>query len=887
MTEVSNNFSLEKPVVSGITDKQQSAAQVQHSPLKKNGADVFWRKEKKKNTGLIERLYNVIKNATGFGVGSKKVEKELEKLKSGQVKKEQFIKTVKDYNTSQENAANVLGDLFSVGAAGITYFGLRNEAKLHHAGKKLNDKFGTEVSLSTFLEDIGKGGFRWSTMKKIYGRILAYSATSKTKLALFTTGIAALVGGMTKLQVLQLNRIGSQEFKTDKKDFHGAVNPYDKAAYKIEKKVKRDSKRNSNFRALISGAINGAMMPLAIVGGALVGIPAYMVGNSLNRYFIGQKHSEKTINGYVDNLTNDGVTHAALAAATLIPMAKKGRFSAEFDKNLKIAFDEINAHNVLKDNPYDGKSAFQQINDLIFSEAKIKELVDLSSGTGKSIEERITALSEENIFAVKLKQIENGDELATALQEGCPATRTIEEAAQEIKSKLGEGYKVKTNMGTGTVAETYLVETPEGKEVCVKMLKKGIDADKIARDKQKFIDIVNAQKDKTDAEKKYLIKNIENLAESVSKEIDFNNEMKAAQKLVDYTKTARVVKPIEVKNGLYVMEKADGISLKKLLEINRIDFLIKITEKHIQNAKKPDVKKYYEEMLEYYKKEKENYGSVAAELKLSEKDMDYLIDEYLKVLVEQLYKTDKAGRTLHADIHPGNIFVDTNALKNRDKKAFTLIDTGNTIDLTAEQAERSMRLTQYLEHGDAKDLAKYFVSDADLSASKLSKEEAEKKIEEALTKVFFDSDIRLNTMNNNEIITLTSNIMKDMEIMPGDSQLSLEKARTSAKKSFDALLQIWAQESVGNAVDKKGKLTQSAFLLNTIRKAINKANEYEELQQAQERKNLWQMIKSPKEFFKSQNNPNYKEKNSKDYLVYHLKQDIKQRKSDIIDDIDF
>ena len=878
MTEISTNPQL-KPVTEVSKTAENKPNQVQYAPRHPVGADKFWQHEKKKNTGLIEKLYNKIKNLTGFGIGSKKVEEKLQKVKSGEVSKAEFIKTVNDYNTSQENSAQVLGDLFSVGAAGITYFGLRNEAKLHHAGKALNEKFGTKTTLSTFLEDVGKGGLNWKTTKKIYGRILAFSATSKTKLAMFTTGIAALIGGLTKLQVLQLNRIGSQEFKTDKKDFNGAKNPYDKAAYKISKKMHNSSKRNSNLRGFLSGAINGAMMPLSILGGAIVGIPAYLVGNSLNRYFVGQKHSQKTLNGYVENLTNDGVTHAALAAATLIPMAKKGRFSAEFDKNLEIAFKEINAHEKLKDNPYSGKSAFEQINDLIFSDAKIKELVDLSSATGKSIEERITALSDENIFAVKLKQIQNGDELASALQEGCPPTRTLEEAAQEIKSILGEGYKTKVNMGTGTVAETYLVETPDGKEVCVKMLKKGIDADKIARDKQKFIDMVNAQTGKTDAEKKYLIKNIENLAESVSKEIDFNNEMNAAQKLVDYTKTARVVKPKEVKNGLYIMEKADGISLKKLLEINRIDFYIKIYEKRAKNTKKPDMKKYYEKEVERLKAEKENYGSVAADLKLSEKDMDYLIDEYLKVLVEQLYKTDKAGRTLHADIHPGNIFVDTKALKNHDKKAFTLIDTGNTIDLTAEQAERSMRLTQYLEHGDAKDLAKYFISDADLSASFLSKEEAEKKVEEVLTKIFFDSDIRLNTMNNNEIIKLTSNIMKNMDIMPGDSQLSLEKARTSAGKSFNALLEIWAQESIGNVVNKDGKFSQSLSIANIIRKAINKQNEYEELQQAQERKNLWQMIKSPKEFFKSQSNPNYKAKNSKDYLVYHLKQDIKQEKT--------
>ena len=58
-------------------------------------------------------------------------------------------------------------------------------------------------------------------------------------------------------------------------------------------------------------------------------------------------------------------------------------------------------------------------------------------------------------------------------------------------------------------------------------------------------------------------------------------------------------------------------------------------------------------------------------------------------------------------------------------------------------------------------------------------------------------------------------------------------------------------------------------------KVAKKLNKYIELQHEQESKNLLQMLKSPKEYFKSKANPNYKAANSEDYLVYHLKQDIK------------
>lgn len=852
---------------------------VQYPRQQTSGYDVYWRKEKRKNTGLIERLYNKIKNVTGLGIGSKKVEADLIKVNRGEISQNDFVNTVKKYNSSQETSAQTFADLFSIGAAGLTYFGLRNEAKLHHAGKKLNEKFGSSNKLLEAAESAG-GGLNLKTLKKAFGKSLAYMAKSKTKLAIFTAGIAAFVGGGVKMHLLQLNRIGSEEFKTNKKDFNGARTPHDKIMYKAYKKEHRQDKLASNFRNFVSGAINGAMMPLSVIGGAIVGIPAYFLGNSLNRHFVGSRHTDKSLEGYANGFIDDGVTQIALGAATLVPMAKKGKFSAVFDKNLEKAFNKINAHKELIENPYGGKTTYQQLNDLMFENPKVKEILEdkgANAGKNLSINEKIQALSDENIFAVKLKQIQTNDSLAQAMQDNCPATRTLEEATKEIQSKLGKDYKVKVNMGTGTIAETYLVEAPDGKEVCVKMLKKGIDANKIDRDRQKFIDIINSQTDKTNAEKQYLIKNIEDLANGIKKEIDFENEMNAAKKLVNFTQTARVVKPIKVKDGLYVMEKAEGINLKKLMELNNIDYSIKFNEKHLSKLTNEKDKAECLKQIEFLKSEKEKLSTKYKDIMLTEKDTDYMIDEYMKVLIEQLYKTDAKGRTLHADIHPGNIFIDVKALKERKGKVFTLIDTGNTIDLTAEQATRSMKLTQFIENGNSKDLAKYFIEDANLAESKLTKEEAEKKLQEALDKVFFDSNIRLNTMNNTEIIKLTSNIMKDLKIMPGDSQLNLEKARTSAEKSFESLLNIWLNEAIGSTINNENNKISGFALMGKMGKAIKKISEYQELQQAQERKNLMQMIKSPKEFFRNQKSANYKPTNSEEYLIYHLKQDIKPK----------
>ena len=525
------------------------------------------------------------------------------------------------------------------------------------------------------------------------------------------------------------------------------------------------------------------------------------------------------------------------------------------------------------------------MNDILFNDPKIRSIIR-SEGEFENItiEDQIRKLTEENIFAVKFKQIESSySPLSQALKDNCPATRTLEEAQQEVTRALGSGYTLKSNMGVGTVAETYLATSPNGKEVCIKMLKRGIDADKIIADKNKFIEIIKGLKEKSEAEKQYLIRNIEDLAEGILKEVDLQNEMKAAQELVKYTKTANVVKPIEVKNGVYVMEKAEGVSFKKLLEINNIENDIKMYERWIKDERNEVVKSYYGEKIEKLKKEKADINTKYGNILLSEKDINIMIDEYMKVLVEQLYKTDSKGRVLHADIHPGNIFIDVNALKNRKGKMFTLIDTGNTINLTADQAERSMKLTQYINRGDTKDIAKYFIEDADLSESGLTKAEATAKLEETLNKIFFSSDMELKTVNNTEIINLTSNIMKELNIMPGSSQLNLEKARTSAEQSFETLLTMWGNEA-GNAIESSSsKVGMGVTAIRKLNQFMGKYNEYLELQKAQESRNLLQIIKSPKKFYQNLKNPNYKATNSEEYLIYHLKQRIRPKENNMFD----
>lgn len=840
-------------------------------------------KQHKKN-GLFERLYNGIKNLTGLGAGSKKTKTLVEKAENGEISEEEARAGIDKYRKSQVNGAQAFGDLMSVGAAGLTFFKVRNALKMVSAEMQINSKFYN--MLANQVNKVGKKHGK-NFMGKL-GESILKSGQSNAKMVGVATIAAALVGGFVKKWTLKFNRIGSDEFKYNKKDFNGAKTPYDKAQYKLEKKIKKRERRRTNFRNFLSGAINGLMLPISLLGGAFVGIPLYVAGNSLNRYFVANREEKnKSFKGYIENLKSDGITHAALAAAIAAPMIKKVNFANTFDKNLKKVVENLKDAN-LKPSGFEGKTTYQELDDILMNSKNIKNIINKGS-----MEEQIQNLTNENIFAVKFIQIGHSGGLAEALKENCPATRTLEEAQKYINQKLGNGYSVSKCLGVGTIAETYLAKDSKGKEVCIKILKNGISAEKIANDKAKFIDIIKKLPNKTAEEKEFLIRNIEDLAEGISKEVDFNSEMEAAKKLIKHTKAANIVKPIEVKNGVYVMEKANGISLDSLIKLQEAERELRYYERKLKQFKagqlddweriwaKGDEDGFIHRRIESLTnneipKTKEKITRIKSrtpdfeQFQMQDADAKYLFEEYMKVMVEQFYKVDKAGKTLHADIHPGNVFIDLNALKSRKGPLFTLIDTGNTIDLSAKQALSSLKLTNYIQKADVPDIVEYMLDGANLKGSGLTKEEAVKKISEDLKNCFFDNKTELTEVNTSNLFTIVSNIMRKHKILPSSNQLNLDKARTSAENSFYELKSIWYTQ-VGNKIQGKasnaGKVSTE---LGMVKDEIMLNKKFTKMKANQEKLNLLQFPIS--ETIKYRNNPNLLKENSEEYLTYKLKQ---------------
>ena len=870
MTEISTNYS------NYSVDYQRNNVKQNHTqPRPQITAKEYYRREARKNSGLIEKFHNWLKNITGIGVGSKKVLAEIQKAENGKVTAQDVQEKIKEYNASQENSAQLLGDAVSISASGATFFGLNklfNQAKgCIDVNKPLTDNIAKMIKNTR--EELVNDAEISVKKKKLTNRLFNIyektfnTLTSNKKTLLITGLVSAFVGGLTKYCALKFNRIGSNEFKVDDKIYGKKKlrNPMQKKAAKLSKKQLNKERRKTNFKNFVSGTINGLMMPVMALGG-IVGAPIYLAGNMLNRYFVANKTDKnKSVNGFMENLSQNALATGVITAALAIPLVKKGNFAKVFNENMAKASKKLAEAN-LQPAEFKGISAYKQLEEMMLESPNIKSIIDGSA----SIEDKIKQLTKENLFAAKFKQISEDESLLTkALQDNCPPTRTLDEAQKYITSNLGSGYKVSKLLGVGTVAETYIAKDVSGKEVCIKILKNGITKDKILNDKQKFIDMVKNMTDKSADEKEYLLRNVEDLAEGILKEVDLKNEMDNAIKLAKTTRVANVVKPIEVKNNVYIMEKAKGVSLGSFMDLNKLYLKKEAIEKLEKDPKlKEEALKEIDEKIKIVTERMPAFSDI----KLRKQDTDYLLQEYQKVFIEQFHKIDKNGKLIHADIHKGNIFIDPNVLKTRKGKLFTLIDTGNMVDMGVEQSLRALNLTNYIKQGNVRDIAEYVLEGAKLPAN-MDKKGAVEKVEQELKACFFDNLTKLEQMNDEKILALTDNIMQKYEIISSSSQLNLHKSRTSAKKSLDALEKAIRSFDF---IDVMGHDSKTGKALSGGKKGLEhlaKNQIYDSMIARQEKENLKQL--TPMQKLKQKNNPNAPKANSEEYLTYWLKQKMK------------
>jgi len=802
-----------------------------------------------KRNGLFEKFYNFCKNKTGLGTGSRKVEQKITEFENGKTSEREVKNTLSNYKISQENAEQNFGDFASATVAISAYFKWSNFTKI------LNARIETKSfdPLLKIINESTKAGGK-NSLEKL---LKSFSESKKAKLAILP--LAMFLGGFTKWSLLKLNRIGSKEFKVENK------NQLDKKEFKQVKKDLNHKRHKENFKNFCTGAINGLLAPVTAIAGGIAGVPAYILATSGIRFLTSKNDDKpKSINNYFANFKNNIVLSSLFTLAVAVPAFKKARYSEVLGENLEKVVKNLKGIK-LKEPDLFGMTSYDELENIMLNSPNIKNIMSNTA----NLDETINKLTNENIFAVKFLQISNkGGELSSKLIESCPPSRSKSDAQIEINRLLNSNkYTVTKLLGVGTVAESYLAkDSKSGKEVCIKILKKGINAEKIQRDKEAFINLVTngTPKGQLTKSQQYLVKNIENLAEAISKEVDFENEMKAANKLRKSTKKANVVVPIEAKPGIYVMEKAPGISLDTLAKYYRYESAIKYA-KAFKSPGSGKIIAEYEKKIAELKDKSPDFN----DFNLSVDEIKLLLYKYMEVLVEQFTKVDKNGKTLHADIHPGNIFINLEALKNKKGKLYTLIDTGNTIDLTKEQAASALKLTSFIKNGNVKDITKYVLDGAVLPRG-LTPEKAQELVEKDLKTIFFDKEIKINSMNSDELFKLTNNILRKHEIIPNDSQLNLNKAKKSAENSLEKLLESFLNKKFGDC-DRENPaevIKQFTSMSKDLTLLIGK---YKQAKTLQESRNL---LTAPREILANYRNKNNLKTNSEDYLTYLLKQDI-------------
>ncbi len=819
--------------------------------------------KQKKNNGLFEKLYDKLKNSTGFGKGSKYVDSVISQYEQGKASKEDVDIAIDKYKKSQKNSEQMFGNVVTSFVTIGAFFKGKNLLGDLRARKELNAVSPVFVIIKEMINDSIKFGSKNSQkVNKLldFGRSIL---KSDKKALLFALPVLALMGGSTKLWVLGLNRIGSKEFTPDKE-----LKKTDLTKYKEQKKQLSKAGRKESFKNFITGAGLGIITPITAVLGGIAGVPAFIAGvTGLN--YLTSNEKNKSFDGYIKSIKDNWAMNAVGAAVMAVFAFKKARFSSVLSKNLDETVKLLKNVELKPSEFSSGKTNYETIKDIMLESPSIKKI--LKNESGLNIEEQIRRLTNENIFAVKFLQTSGeNSELVKTLIEDCPPSRTLNEAQKAVNKLTGNtNYKIEKLLGVGTVAETYLAKDKSGKEVCVKILKDGLSAQKIQKDKEAFIKLVTGgkAKNKLTKEQDYIIRCIEDYANGITKEVDLENEMKAAKALKQFTKKANVVVPIEAKPGIYVMEKAKGISVQTLKEYYECTHMLKFYEKAAKKCSNDD---YYTKAIQKYKDKLAKIKAKAPDFDdfdLSNSEIKKILMKYIDLQTEQFSKLSRSGKTLHADIHPGNVIINLDAVKGKEKgKMFTLIDTGNVINITKEQSLDMLKFIDYIKNANVVDISRAVVADSVLPKG-LTREEAAKLVEKELTKCFFDNSTKINTMTIDNLFVLTDNIQKKFNIIPNNTQLNLQKAKNASAKSFNQLVQTFFEKKYGD-IDKPSAME----LIKATKDVADMGKKMLFATKIQELKNLFK--KSFGEIIKSIFNKNNKKPNSIEALTYKLKQDI-------------
>ncbi|MGN0192330.1 MAG: AarF/UbiB family protein, partial [Candidatus Gastranaerophilaceae bacterium] len=625
---------------------------------------------------------------------------------------------------------------------------------------------------------------------------------SKNKALIGLTLFAGLIAGTTKATLLTANRTGSKEFKVDKKEFNGAKTAEDKKAYLQEKKRRSKGKFGSflanNFRDGFTGAVNGLMMPITTLCGGLAGVPLYLAGNTLTRFFVGNKEEDdKSLAALGENLKNNAAETGVFALAAGIPLAIKAHNFSAFEKNFNKAVDKLSSTVLTKVHPDVSES---KIIGNVF-EDHFRNLYESSNLPSEEIAKKLV---DDNLIISKFIQVSDVSfgrirDVAAQMRDSIPPSRDIGEVTALLKNstnaKLREAT-VEKCIGSATVAETYSVRYKDGTLDVVKIIRKGFDDAKVDRDLQECKAIIDKNFQGKPEMKEKLKKQLEVYAQSLKEELNLNNELQNAEKIAKSTKRAMVANPrfVETVNGsqIYVMEHARGMNLKSFCELIDIISEDTLRKRNISwLGGMPASQKSLDQVIAKMSQTPEEAKILEEKMKnLTEKDLEFFFEEIQNVVAEQFGAITQNGKAIHGDIHPGNMFVDLDAVKNHKKgQVFTLIDTGNAINLTAKEAENMLRLQTCIQKGDAEGVVRCFTETLEDSAFPAGKrKEIEDSVIAKMKDLFLNNKEVIEDFSKEGISDFVIDLFRKQNVsIASESVLQYNKAFNSANASVSQI----------------------------------------------------------------------------------------------------
>lgn len=407
------------------------------------------------------------------------------------------------------------------------------------------------------------------------------------------------------------------------------------------------------------------------------------------------------------------------------------------------------------------KNKLSDINFSNMSKEEILEMILHKSGIGPCKFAQMIS-SEKEIMRKLTPELQ---EIIKKTQSENPFSRTLEEAQEVVNAAFNssikritsssalektipDSYKLVRPLSAGTVGEAYLGLDANGKEVIIKMIKKGVDAEELELEKTIITKLIREMApDSATGEK--LTEMLNNLYKNWSKELDFSLEYNYNKILQQGAKRFKVadITHISADKTCIIMDKAEGIQMNELMKMLRLY--------------KDNPKQYYQKYADIINKN--------PWLSEPEKVIKELPECITKSFDEMFLFMKKDGSTItHGDPHMGNYFI---TATEQGSLLPVYIDTGCCIRRNSTQIKQDIQFLSNYFVGNSKGLAEYFITMCEssnralkggishlLTSSKDSKKELIEKLAQDIQKNIFDK--RHNVTDVDAVQKTIQNIME-------------------------------------------------------------------------------------------------------------------------------